>query len=99
MGLEVAKQLAAKGAHIAIIARDQGKLELARAEVEAQVVEPGVQKVRWFSADLTSAGEVERVFGEVVAWGGVPDVVWTCAGESGIPTYRWKQGMLIRRST
>ena len=43
-------------------------------------MEPEKQKFGCFSADLTEAKEVQRVFGQIVEWGGVPDIVWTCAG-------------------
>lgn len=80
MGLEVAKVLARKGANVVIVARGVEKLEKAMKEVEAEAVEGSGQKFKWCSGDLSVAGEVERVFAEVVEWGGVPDIVWTCAG-------------------
>lgn len=43
-------------------------------------MEPEKQKFGCFSADLTEAKEVQSVFGQIVEWGGVPDIVWTCAG-------------------
>jgi len=81
MGLEVAKQLAKKGANVVIVARGVEKLEKAIKEVEAEAVEGSGQKFKWCSGDLSVGQEVERVFAEVVEWGGVPDIVWTCAGE------------------
>jgi len=81
MGLEVAKELARRGANVVIVARGVEKLEKALEDVKAEAVEGSGQKFKWCSGDLTLAGEVERVFAEVVEWGGVPDIVWTCAGE------------------
>lgn len=89
MGLEVAKQLVRKGASVAIIARDKGKLEKAKGEIEAEIVKGNAEgeeqqpRVGWFSADLTKVGEVQKVMEQVVQWWGkgVPDVVWMCAGK------------------
>lgn len=98
MGLEVAKLLVKKGASVVIISRSVEKLKAAASEIEKEItVQPGeeggeeTQRVGWFSADLTKASEVERVFREVGEWwgknDGVPDIVWTCAGENLILIY------------
>lgn len=47
---------------------------------------PGAQKFMFAGADLTSSAECRRALEEIRAWGGVPDIVWTCAGAA-IPGY------------
>lgn len=81
MGLSVAQQLSAKGAHIAIIARDESKLSSALELIRQSASDAPTQKFAYFSADLTDPSAVKRVFDDIVDWhGGVPDIVWTCAG-------------------
>lgn len=83
MGLSVAQQLSAKGANIAIVARDAKKLEDALALIKSKA-RSKQQRFASFSADLTSASEATRVIDEVTAWnnGASPDTVWTMAGSS-----------------
>jgi len=80
MGLEVAKQLARKGANVAIVARNVEKLKNAMGHIEAEAADPEKQKFKWFSADLTDSKAVQSIFEKIVEWGGVPDIVWTCTG-------------------
>ncbi|RPB10392.1 NAD(P)-binding protein [Morchella conica CCBAS932] len=80
MGLSVAKLLSKKGASIAIVARNPTKLASALAEIEACALHPGTQTFHAVSADLTQASECARMLDEIRVWGGVPDIVWTCAG-------------------
>ncbi|KAF7314747.1 Protein kinase domain-containing protein [Mycena kentingensis (nom. inval.)] len=54
MGLALAVQLAQRGAHISIVARDEKKLQDALAEIEKARVNPD-QQLRFFSFDLNSA--------------------------------------------
>ncbi|KAI5811685.1 hypothetical protein DFH27DRAFT_474960 [Peziza echinospora] len=84
MGLEVAKQLAAKGANVAIVARNAQKLQEALTQVTSSAKHPsGKQKFLSVSADFASSAEVERAFEEIVAWaGGAPDITWSCVGYS-----------------
>lgn len=53
---------------------------------------PSEQKFMAVSADLTSSAECRRALGEIQAWGGVPDIVWTCAGSLEL-LYRSKGGL------
>ncbi|CUS07466.1 unnamed protein product [Tuber aestivum] len=81
MGLSVAKLLASKGASVAIIARNKEKLDRAVGEIRESALREG-QRFIAVSADLTIANEARRALEEIRAWGGVPDIVWTCAGEA-----------------
>ncbi|PQE06681.1 hypothetical protein CJF30_00008586 [Rutstroemia sp. NJR-2017a BBW] len=83
MGLEVARQLAEKGANVVIIARDQNKLREAIEYTKLGALNPS-QRFHQISADLTSASESVRVIDEITEWNGgnPPDTVWCCAGSS-----------------
>lgn len=83
MGLSVAKQLSAKGANVAIVARNVGKLEAALTEVKESAAS-ATQIFQYFSADLTAPSEATRIVAEVTVWnhGAAPDVVWCMAGSS-----------------
>ncbi|KAI1278358.1 hypothetical protein F5Y07DRAFT_361539 [Xylaria sp. FL0933] len=84
MGLAVGQQLAAKGANVVIIARDQGKLLRAIEAIQQAARDPEIQRFLQLRADLTIPTESARVIEEVVAWnsGNPPDTVWCCAGSS-----------------
>lgn len=82
MGLATAQQLSAKGASIAIIARDKTKLSSALSTLKTHARSKN-QRFASFSADLTSATEATRVVAEVTAWNGAPpDSAWMIAGSS-----------------
>jgi 3-dehydrosphinganine reductase len=83
MGLEVGRQLAEKGANIAIVARDPSKLLQAIEYISQGALHPS-QRFHHISADLTSASECVRVVDEATSWnaGKPPDTVWCCAGSS-----------------
>ncbi|KAI0100952.1 NAD(P)-binding protein [Nemania sp. FL0031] len=81
MGLAVGRQLAEKGANVAIVARNKQKLETALEHIHNGALHPTSQRFLQISADLTSSSEAVRVIEEVVAWNsGPPDIVWCCAG-------------------
>ncbi|KAI8628487.1 NAD(P)-binding protein [Xylariaceae sp. FL1651] len=84
MGLAVARQLAERGANVAIVARDQSKLLQGVQHVKEGAANPQTQRFHQISADLTSSSECVRVIDEIVTWnsGNPPDVVWCCAGSS-----------------
>ncbi|KAF3003336.1 hypothetical protein E8E14_000844 [Neopestalotiopsis sp. 37M] len=84
MGLAAAHQLAAKGANVVIVARDQSKLLDGLTHVKSGAANPDQQRFHQIAADLSSASEALRVVDEVVAWNGgsPPDIVWCCAGSS-----------------
>lgn len=80
MGKSVAIILAKKGANVAIIARNQQKLDAALEEIRAAAADPTSQKFLAVSADMTDHVEVKRAYDEINAWGGCPDVSWSIAG-------------------
>ncbi|GAP91520.1 putative 3-ketodihydrosphingosine reductase tsc10 [Rosellinia necatrix] len=84
MGLAVGQQLAGKGANVAIIARNQGKLLQAIEEIRRAALHPETQRFLELSADLSNPSESTRTLDEIVAWnsGSPPDIVWCCAGSS-----------------
>ncbi|KAH0592452.1 hypothetical protein MHUMG1_09839 [Metarhizium humberi] len=84
LGLAVARQLAAKGASVVIVARDQAKLLQGLDTVKKEALNRETQLFHQISADLTIPSEAVRVVDEVVSWnsGNPPDIVWCCAGTS-----------------
>lgn len=79
LGLEVGKQLAAKGANIVIVARDKFKLEKAIKEISSYSVSES-QKFLHLSYDLTSPTSAPRIVSEVTTWNGQPpDILICCA--------------------
>jgi 3-dehydrosphinganine reductase len=79
IGKATAKLLARWGASVFIIARDQGKLDQAVQELEAERVSPN-QQFEAFTADVTSYEEVEAAVEAVVQTGGLPDGLINSAG-------------------
>uniref|UniRef100_A0A8H7NQ38 3-dehydrosphinganine reductase n=1 Tax=Bionectria ochroleuca TaxID=29856 RepID=A0A8H7NQ38_BIOOC len=82
MGLELARQLAAKGANIVIVARRQDRLLKGLEIIEGAALDKKTQRFHQISADLTVASEAVRIVDEVTSWNGglAPDIVWCCAG-------------------
>ncbi|HET6498344.1 MAG TPA: SDR family oxidoreductase [Coriobacteriia bacterium] len=79
IGLACAEALAARGAHVAIVARDPGKLESAAAQVEAARLD-ATQRVLSASADLATLETTERAFAQLASEGFAPDVLINSAG-------------------
>ncbi|MEH1847849.1 MAG: SDR family oxidoreductase [Nostoc sp.] len=79
IGKAVAHLLASEGADISIIARDQTKLEVAKAEIEA-VRKRQDQRVVAISADVTNQAQVEQAIDAVIDQIGPPDLLITSAG-------------------
>ncbi|KAI5777649.1 hypothetical protein EDC01DRAFT_623705 [Geopyxis carbonaria] len=80
MGKAVALLLTRKGASIVIVARDRTKLDAAIQEIQAAAPN-STQRFLAVSADMSIAAEARRAFDEITEWyGGVPDLVWQCAG-------------------
>jgi 3-dehydrosphinganine reductase len=77
IGLATAKAFAAKGAAVALIARDAGRLEAARREVEA--ASPGATVVT-ASADVRDSAAIAEALASVAREIGAPDVLVNCAG-------------------
>ena len=81
MGLEVAKQLATKGANIVIVARDQAKLQKAIAEISSAATSSSQQFLS-LSYDLAHPQSAPQIVSEVTKWNGgqSPDILFNCAG-------------------
>lgn len=75
LGLELARQLALSGAHVAICARDEAELEVARENLASRGAD-----VLAAACDVTDRGEVERFVGEVLERFGRVDVLVNNAG-------------------
>ena len=81
IGKEIAKLLAGEGSNISIIARNSRKLEAARVEITANVVNPK-QKIITCSINVANRLEVENGIRQVIKEVGVPDLLITAAGIS-----------------
>ncbi|ROW06198.1 hypothetical protein VMCG_04512 [Cytospora schulzeri] len=83
-GLEAARQLAAKGGNIILIARDPQRLRDAIEYVKAGALSPETQRFHFIAADLTSNEACANVIAQSADWnnGLPPDVVWCFAGSS-----------------
>ncbi|TEB20975.1 oxidoreductase [Coprinellus micaceus] len=83
LGLALAKLLVTKGAHVSIVARDQGRLDKSLEEMEALRVSPS-QILQAKSADLFSASHAKEALEHVCQAhdGQAPDAVFSCAGSS-----------------
>ncbi|ROV99669.1 hypothetical protein VSDG_02980 [Cytospora chrysosperma] len=66
-GLEAGRQLAAKGANVVIVARDQKKLQEGIAYISAGAASPETQRFHQISADLAGAEACASVMAEGVA--------------------------------
>jgi 3-dehydrosphinganine reductase len=79
IGLATAKAFAARGAHVAVVARNPAKLETARAELETARASAS-QRVATESADLSLADATAEAFKTLAAVGFVPDILVNSAG-------------------
>ncbi len=75
LGEEMAKTLARAGAAVALVARDEARLE----QVRDEIVHAG-GKANIFTADVTSESDVQRLASEVNAQVGAPHIVINNAG-------------------
>lgn len=82
LGLSLARKLAARGANIVIVARDQSKLTAALGSIHSSAVSPTTQRFLSLSYDLTSPNSAPEILAKITEWnnGGPPDIVWCCAG-------------------
>lgn len=79
IGLAIARQLAASGAHVWIVARRPELLSKATREIEQCRVSP-MQMVGSINADVSNEAEITAKLGEFCANAGVPDILFNCAG-------------------
>jgi 3-oxoacyl-[acyl-carrier protein] reductase len=78
LGLAMAKEFAASGAEVAILARDPATLEAAKAEVSAHAG----ARVATFRCDVSKADEIRTTFDAVIAAFGKVDILVNNAGIS-----------------
>ncbi len=98
LGLAIAKEMAASGANVAILARDAGTLEAARQAVAATTN----GKVAAISADVSKADDVTRAVGEAQAALGQIDILVNNAGQAAgmafetIPDEQWQYDLDLK---
>lgn len=82
LGLSLAKLLAAKGAHVVIVAQTISKLEKALETIRDSARSRDTQKFLYLSYDLRSPQSAPDILRKVTDWnnGNPPDVVLNCAG-------------------
>lgn len=97
IGLALAKQLAAQGSNVWLLARDPQKLEQARQEVSA-ARQSQDQKVGTLTADVSQWDEVTKAAGDLVQQAGIPDLLFNSAGISQ-PGFFAEQDLDIFRKT
>lgn len=85
IGLEVAKQFSALGAHIVIFARNEKKLQEAVIEINTEA-QGNHQKVTYQSVDISVHQDVEESVRAAVDRQGSPDILINCAGRA-VPDY------------
>lgn len=97
IGLALAKQLAAQGSHVWLLARDPVKLDQACQEVLAARQSPD-QKVGALSADVAQWDQVTKAVSDLTQQAGIPDLLFNCAGISQ-PGLFAEQDLTIYRQT
>lgn len=85
IGKALAKLLAQQGAHISIIARDRSKLEIARQEISASIID-SQQKILTIAADVTQQKALELAIKKAIAEIGRIQILVTAAGIA-VPGY------------
>src|SRR5262245_2132757 len=89
LGLEVARELARKGAHVVMAARDQDKAEAARASIRDEI--PGAA-LELQPLDLASLASVHKAAAGILANHPRIDILVNNAGVMGIPEQRTEDG-------
>lgn len=79
IGFELAKQLAGAGAHLWILARDPGKLEVAQQELLKARMSPD-QQVITLPADVSQYEQMENMLAPLFQQHGTPDMLFNSAG-------------------
>lgn len=79
MGLAAAELVASAGAHVSLLARDVGRLEVAGEAVRSRAAHTG-QRVSGISCDVSDRAQIERAIGEATTASGPVDVLLACAG-------------------
>ena len=89
LGLEVARQLARKGGHVVMAARDQAKGESARASIRGEL--PGAS-LELVPLDLASLASVRQAAAAILAGHPRVDILANNAGVMAIPERRTEDG-------
>jgi 3-dehydrosphinganine reductase len=79
IGKATAKLLVSEGANVSIIARDRTKLESAKTELEAAIVNSS-QQIFTIAANVRNCGQIEEAIQTCIATLGTPDILITSAG-------------------
>lgn len=79
IGLETAKEFASLGAHVAVFARDESRLQTACREIEAYRKTPS-QRVAFASMDVADNADVAEKVSRMVRDMGAPDIAVANAG-------------------
>src|SRR5213080_3481623 len=79
LGLAIAEEYAKTGADVAILARDQGTLNEAKARVQGGA--PG-RKVAAISCDVSKAADIRRTYDQIISEFGKIDIFVNNAGQS-----------------
>lgn len=100
IGLELAKNLAGRGAHVWIMARRTQLLQSALAEIEKKRVST-TQKFNMLTADVSNEAQINHALDQLITEQGIPDLVINNAGITypgkfeDIPTDAFRQVMDI----
>ena len=78
LGKALAERLIKRGASLALVARDEGKLRALEAQLKGTSQRGG--KVEVFPCDVSVADQVDRTFAEIAAKLGPPDILINSAG-------------------
>jgi NAD(P)-dependent dehydrogenase (short-subunit alcohol dehydrogenase family) len=89
LGLEVARELARKGAHVVMAARDQGKAEAARGSIRDEIPAASLELQ---PLDLASLASVHQAAARILANHPRIDILVNNAGVMGIPERRTEDG-------
>jgi 3-dehydrosphinganine reductase len=78
IGLALARQLTAQGAHVWLMARDAARLEAAASEIKS--ITPSSPPVRTLSIDVADFNQVEQAAARIIKEAGAPDFLINSAG-------------------
>lgn len=93
IGKATAKQLAAAGANLFIVARDPAKLANALSEIKADARRPA-QAIEIFPADVTQWGQVRDLVNQLAKADRIPDYLFNFAGYC-LPGYFHEQPLSV----
>lgn len=85
IGKATAKLLVGQGANLTLIARDRHKLEIAKQELEAELIVP-TQQIITLTADVACKQEITAAIDRAIAEFGIPSILINSAGVA-VPGY------------